>query len=151
MYLVYNDVANFSHEVRGTHEPTLTFNTLTDQADAIQPKGIFVPLSKESGELKEALANGAIAAIWHKEKKLPHYTPNHFPIFLVEDPGEAVRRILQQYIDKLDGETEKTMNITKFDLVKIELLNKNKQTYDIAVMLNKLADKFNEAYQGRRG
>jgi UDP-N-acetylmuramyl pentapeptide synthase len=151
MYLVYNDVANFIHEVRGAHDPTLTFYTVTDQSAAIQPKGIFVPLSEESGELKEALANGAIAAIWDKEKQLPRYTPNYFPVFLVEDPEEALRMILKHYIDKLDGETEKTMNITKFDFLKKKLLNKNKQSYDIAVMLNELSDKFNVANEGRRG
>ncbi|OIK14035.1 hypothetical protein BIV60_13050 [Bacillus sp. MUM 116] len=151
MYLVYKDIANFIHEIRGAHDANLMFYTVTDQASANQPKGIFVPLSEESGDLKEALVNGAIAAIWQKGKMLPRYTPNHFPVFLAEDPGGAVRLILKQYIEKLDGETEKTMNITKFDILNKKILNKNNETYDIAAMLNELSDKSNAASQERKG
>ena len=29
-----------------------------------QPKGIFIPLYHDSGELQEAIANGAIGTLW---------------------------------------------------------------------------------------
>jgi hypothetical protein len=43
------------------------------------------------------------------------------------------------YIEKLDGETNKHMERTNFKISNKILLNKNKQTYDIAGHLAKLA------------
>jgi UDP-N-acetylmuramyl pentapeptide synthase len=151
MYLAFKDLANLFADRRGANEPNLLFYTVTDHSKAMQPKGIFIPLNKESGELSEAIANGAIAAIWDKSETLPQYTPGPFPVFFTEDPAEALRKLLQFYLEKLDGETEKIMDITKFDFLNKKLLNKNNQTYDIAVMLKRAAVDNKDVLQDRRG
>ena len=33
-----------------------------------QPRGLFIPLNDDSGELLDAIANGAIAAIWERDE-----------------------------------------------------------------------------------
>jgi len=138
MYLAYKDVAKLIPDIRGGVEEDFLFYTVSDNASAPQPKGIFVPLSEQSGELKEALANGAIAAIWNKNRSVPRYTPTQFPLFLTDDPEEVVQNLLKLYLEKLDGETEEKMEITKFDFLTRKFLNKNNETYDIAGFLIKI-------------
>jgi UDP-N-acetylmuramyl pentapeptide synthase len=150
MYLALKDFKELFQDTRGVQDDLL-FYTITDHAHCSQPKGVFVPLNEKSGELAEAIANGAIAAIWDKGKKIPHYTPNHFPLFFTNNPAEAVRNLLQFYIEKLDGETEKKMEITKFNLLNKKLLNNNNETYDIAVMLKKVLPIINSFDTERRG
>lgn len=140
MYLAFNDLVNMFRNFKGVQEADHLYYTVSDSAKMPQPRGLFVPISEESGELLDAIANGAIAAIWDTKKKVPAYTPNHFPVFFTDEPVEAVRRILQMLLEKLDGEIEEKMMMTNFVFLNKELLKENKQTYDIAVMLEKIAE-----------
>ncbi|MBO0959208.1 hypothetical protein J1P26_05635 [Neobacillus sp. MM2021_6] len=149
MYLALSDVAGLIPDKQGIQDE-MVFHTITDHANTSQPKGLFVAINKESGDLLEAIANGAIAAIWDQEEKLPGYTPTYFPVFFTTDMAWAVKEILTHYYEKLDGESIKHMEITNFIFSNKKLLNKNKQSYDIAGILEKLTNKrSNDA--GRRG
>ncbi len=139
MYLAFNDLVKLFSNIRGIKEADHFYITVTDDAKAMQTRGLFVPLNEDSGELLEAIANGAIAAIWDNKKQLPKYTPNHFPIFFTDNPIEAVRELLQFYIEKMDGDKAEKMNMTKFVFLNKKLLKENKETYDIAVMLDKIS------------
>jgi hypothetical protein len=143
MFLALKDLVRLINDKRGIQDEIL-FWTVSDLAGAKQPKGLFVPLNKESGELLEAISNGAVAAIWEKEQTLPHYIPTQFPIFFTNDPAEKLKDIIKLYIEKLDGETNKHMEKTNFKISNKTLLNKNKQTYDIAGLLAMLASQNNE-------
>ena len=145
MYLALNELKELFQDTRGAQD-NLLFYTVADHSNCLQQRGIFLPLNGESGELAEAIANGAIAAIWDKGKSVPHYTPTHFPLFFTDDPAIAASSLLQFYIKKLDGEVDKKMKMTKFNFLNKKLLNKNNETYDIAVMLEKLS-----AIAARRG
>jgi UDP-N-acetylmuramyl pentapeptide synthase len=140
MYLALKDLASLFDKCRGIQDD-LIFVTVSDQAHEAQSKGLFVSLKGESGDLSEAIANGAIAAIWDQGKEIPSYTPNHFPIFFTPDPADAIVIILNRYIEKLNGETDEIMEITNFKFSNKQLLNKNEETYDIAVMLNEITSK----------
>ncbi|WHY79245.1 hypothetical protein QNH20_08960 [Neobacillus sp. WH10] len=140
MLLALKDLASLFTDKKGIQDDMM-FYTVTDQANTVQPKGLFIPINEESGELLDAIANGAIAAIWEYEKKLPRYTPTHFPVFFTNDKAVAIKNILKLYSEKLDGETNKHMEITNFKFSNKKLLNKNNQTYDIAVILEKLTNK----------
>lgn len=148
MLLSFNDVAHLFSEKQGV-TVEMEFYTVTDRADEIQPRGLFVPLGEESGELSGAIANGAVAAIWTKGEQLPRYTPNHFPVFFSDDPLEALIRIIQHYNEKLNGETDCIMEMTNFKISNKKLLNKNHKTYDIAVMLKQLIEKQDHNREGR--
>jgi UDP-N-acetylmuramyl pentapeptide synthase len=149
MYLALKDLEKLFSDKQGIQDD-FVFYTISDEAAVSQPRGLFVPVNEESGELSEAIINGAIAAVWDREKKVPHYTPNHFPIFFTDDQTAAIRNILNLYIEKLDGETDKTMEITNIKFSNKKLLNKSNDTYDIAVMLKKLVN-HNDNIQKRRG
>jgi UDP-N-acetylmuramyl pentapeptide synthase len=140
MFLSLQDLTQLLEDARGAND-NLVIHTVTDNARLSQPKGVFVKLNEESGELGEAIANGAIAAIWEKEIEIPRYTPNHFPLFFVSDPADGVQRLLSFYIEKLDGDTDEKMEITNFYFLNKQLLNKNNQTYDIAVLLERIHSK----------
>jgi UDP-N-acetylmuramyl pentapeptide synthase len=139
MYLAFNDLVKLFPDKRGIKDADHLYITVTDDAKAIQTRGLFIPLSEDSGELLEAIANGAIAAILDKKKQLPKYTPNHFPIFFTDNPIEAVRELLRFYIEKIDGDRAEKMNMTNFVFLNKKLLKENKETYDIAVMLEKIS------------
>jgi UDP-N-acetylmuramyl pentapeptide synthase len=140
MYLALKDLASLFDKCRGIQDD-LIFVTVCDQAHEAQPKGLFVSLNGKPGDLSEAIANGAIAAIWDQGQEVPSYAPNHFPIFFTKDPAETIVILLKHYIEKLNGEADEIMAITNFKFSHKELLNKNKETYDIAVMLNDITYK----------
>jgi hypothetical protein len=134
------DLGGLFDSSRGIQDDFL-FASVSDQANEAQPKGLFVSYNGKYGELSEAIANGAIAAIWNQEHDLPRYTPNHFPVFFTNDPADAIVTILNRYIEKLNGETDKIMAITNFKFSNKKLLNKNNETYDISVLLNDVINK----------
>lgn len=140
MYLALKDLESLFDHSRGIHD-NLLFVSVSDQANETQPKGLFVSFNGKYEELSEAITNGAIAAIWDHEHVLPRYTPNYFPIFFTDDPAKSIVAILNRYIEKLNGETDKIMEITNFKFSNKKLLNKNKETYDIAVMLYEVTSK----------
>ena len=147
MFLVLNDLASLLNDKRGIQDE-MQFWTVSDLAGTKQPKGLFVPVNKESGELLEAISNGAVAAIWEKEQTLPRYLPTQFPIFFTNDSADALKDIINLYIEKLDGETNKHMERTNFKISNKTLLNKNKQAYDIAGLLEKLISQDNPERRG---
>ncbi|NHC39616.1 hypothetical protein G6549_06525 [Bacillus sp. MM2020_1] len=139
MYLALKDLGSL-FDSRGIQDD-LSFASVCDQANEAQPKGLFVSFNGTDGELSEAISNGAIAAIWNINYDLPRYIPNQFPVFFTNDPAAAIVTILKRYIEKLNGETDKIMEITNFKFSNKKLLNKNNETYDIAVMLNEITSK----------
>lgn len=138
MYLALLDLTDLFPEKRGV-ETNILFQTVSDQANILQPKGLFIPLNNQPNELSLAIENGAVAALWEQGKSLPRYTPNQFPVFFTTDLAEATRNILLRYIENLNGEIDNKMERTNFKFINKKLLNKNNKTYDIAVMLNKIA------------
>ncbi|MEH7177274.1 hypothetical protein [Neobacillus vireti] len=151
MYLMFNDLVALLSDFKGVREADHFYMTVTDSAAEDQPRGLFIPLSDDSGELLDAITNGAVAAIWDKEKPVPRYTPNHFPIFFTETPLNAAGELLRFYFKKIDGDKVKDMNVTKFVFLNKKLLKENKETYDIAVMLENLSMKNTNNNDERRG
>jgi hypothetical protein len=151
MYLAFDDLVTLFPEFKGVREADHLYFTVSDNADREQKRGLFIPLNDDSGELLDAIANGAIAAVWDKKKQVPRYTPNHFPIFFTENLTTGVRDLLRFYSEKIDGDNEEKMNMTKFAILNKKLLKENKETYDIAVMLEKIAMKNSNNDVERRG
>jgi len=114
MTLTFSDLSKIFPRRHGMTELDLTFNTVTAFAQVEQPKGIFIPLYKDSGELSEALENGAIAAIWSEERAIPSYTPNYFPLFLINDLWKGLEDMLEQYRIKIASSEMKISEQTKF-------------------------------------
>ncbi|MFT8320780.1 MAG: hypothetical protein ABF649_07740 [Bacillus sp. (in: firmicutes)] len=130
MELSYKLIVQAIPNSKGFRDDQILFQTVSFFADVKQPKGLFVPLfGSASGELKDAIANGAIGAIWENEKTIPTYTPNHFPIFYTKDLKKGLKKMIEIY-EKQQVETK----MTKFIYKKETSLNKEVETYDIAVI-----------------
>lgn len=135
--LTYQDVSRLFSKKAGIVEETIQFHTVTSLAGEKQPKGLFVPVSRESGSLQQAIANGAIAALWPEHEPVPAYKPNHFPLFFTEDLLKGLEEIMKSYLDYL-SQQEENKGRTNFIFQHNELLNEKEATYDIAVMAKKI-------------
>ena len=132
MPLTYNDLAHLFPKRKGINDSVLHFHTVTAFSQVLQPKGIFIPLYKDSGELIEAIENGAIAAIWDEEKTLPSYTPSYFPVFLTNDLWKGSEDMLNQLSEKISSSEIIESDQTTFCLFHKNSLNIIRNTYDIA-------------------
>lgn len=137
MFLSYKDLAKLFPNTRGIKEETLVFQTVAAKGTDPQPKGIFIPLTNNPGELKGALENGAIAAIWPKGMEVPKMTPNHFPMFFVNDLLDGLKKILFLYKQRLQEDNGINTERTDFLFLDERLLKEFYETYDIAVMEEK--------------
>ena len=132
MPLTYNELANLFPNRRGINDSVLHFHTVTAFSQVLQPKGIFIPVYRDSGELNEAIENGAIAAIWDEEKTLPSYTPSYFPVFLTNDLWKGLEDMLNQLSKKISSSEIIESDQTTFCLFHKNSLNIIRNTYDIA-------------------
>ena len=131
MPLTYNELANLFPNRRGINDSVLHFHTVTAFSQVLQPKGIFIPVYRDSGELNEAIENGAIAAIWDEEKALPSYTPSYFPVFLTNDLWKGLEDMLNQLSKKISSSEIIESDQTTFCLFHKNSLNIIRNTYDI--------------------
>jgi UDP-N-acetylmuramyl pentapeptide synthase len=144
MFLMYDDLKEIFPESRGIRDIELSIQTVSISAEQTQPKGLFIPFGSSSGELKTAITNGAVAAVWKKGIELPEYTPNHFPVFFGEDVTHSIKEILLSYREKLNEATLTKKDKTNFLFLDKKLLNDFYDTYDNAVMdaiLKEMLDK----------
>ncbi|HAQ08642.1 MAG TPA: hypothetical protein DCR24_14450 [Bacillus bacterium] len=137
--LKYQDVSGLFSKTSGIDDERIQFYTVSVLAEAPQPKGLFIPVLENSGSLQEAIANGAIAAVWPKGEAIPKFTPNHFPMFYTEDLLKGLEEIMKTYQDYL-LQQEEMKETTKFIFQHKELLNVKDPTYDIAVMAENIND-----------
>lgn len=128
MFLTYDDLTKLFPDSKGVKDD-FQFQIVATESTQSQPKGLFIPLYEDSGELKEAIGNGAIGAIWNKEVLLPAYIPSQFPVFFTNDLEKAIENILKTYVDQLNGEINEIMNKTKFLFREEKLLNKSFPSY----------------------
>ncbi|CAM3750525.1 hypothetical protein [Mesobacillus thioparans] len=135
--LTYQEVSRLFSKATGIKEDMIRFHTVSSLAEAEQPKGLFVPVSEQSGTLQEAISNGAVAALWPEGVKVPAYAPNHFPIFYTQDNLKGLEEIMNSYYNYL-SQHEETRERTKFIFPDKGLLNEADETYDIAVMAEKI-------------
>ncbi|MCM3572871.1 MULTISPECIES: hypothetical protein [Mesobacillus] len=145
--LTYQDVSSLFSRTTGIKGENICFHTVSSLADAKQPKGLFVPVSNDSGTLQEAISNGAVAAVWPEGEQVPAYAPNHFPIFYTKDNLKGLEKIMNSYYDYL-SQHEEIKERTKFIFLNKALLNEADETYDIAVMaenINSLGSNKNKA------
>ncbi len=86
---------------RGTNDSAIEFKEIYVDSEQKVVKGLYVSLINDNCEvdLKKALYNGAIGAVWDEKLEIPRFLPNHFPIFLVEDTCDALQQLIL-YIKK---------------------------------------------------
>ncbi len=124
-----HDLYNLFPHNRGIKADSITFDVVSIFDHGDLKKGLFIPISEDQ-KLDRAIEAGAIAALWPQEIEIPFYTPNHFPIFIVESPIFALQQLCKYYINKI--EQEECEKMTKFILFSPELLNHHPYSYDLS-------------------
>jgi hypothetical protein len=135
--LTYQDVLSLFPRTTGVRDENIRFHTVSGLAGAKQPKGLYVPIKIDPGTLQDAISNGAVAAVWPEGEQVPVYTPNHFPVFYTQDNLKGLENIMNLYYDYL-SQHENINESTKFIFTNKALLNEDDETYDIAVMAEKI-------------
>ena len=79
--LTYEDVVQLFPNKKRFIDPSIHFHTVSAYARYSHAKGIFIPLYHDSGELQEAIANGA-SVVYYRGS----------PTVEVETSGEGVVR-----------------------------------------------------------
>ncbi len=119
-------------EAYGIKNQNFDFEEVITDPSALIKRGLYISIEREKRDefLKQALYNGAVAAVWPKDEKLPLFLPNHFPVFLVTDPLPALNQIIEFYLKKIEENGYDTM--TKFNLFTNETISmkQDKQTID---------------------
>ncbi|UAC49304.1 hypothetical protein K6959_05435 [Bacillus aquiflavi] len=136
MLLKYGDFKHLFPKTKGIQDEKLEFFTVATDAKFSQPKGLFIPLGLNAGELNKAITNGAIATIWNIHTDVPHYKPNHFPIFFTNDINKSLIDLMELYLIKLKN--IESGNMTNFLFSRKGLLNEKKDTYSVSDMKENL-------------
>jgi UDP-N-acetylmuramyl pentapeptide synthase len=136
------------HKATGVKNVPLTFHTITSNAKAKQPRGLFLPLWGNFDDLMEAINNGAIAAVWEEGRHVPPYTPNHFPLFFSQNLWDDVKLLLEQYIGFLKQEKHVKEMSNLFD---IEFLKEKMATYDNPDKIRSILELMQTLEDMRRG
>ncbi|QED47447.1 hypothetical protein [Cytobacillus dafuensis] len=151
MLLTYGDLANLFPKNKGIQDDELFFHTVTTISNVQQYKGIFIPFEENSGALKMAIENGAIAALWKEGEEIPRYTPNHFPIFFTNDLLKGLKDMMELYIEKINQTEIKLNEVTHFLFSREMDLNNNNSTYDNAIIADKISKLLEQLRQGKEG
>ncbi len=143
----YKHVYALFPKVRGYQPFSTCFETVSIFSTTQQPKGLYVPIQAEDS-LKDALYHGAIATLWEREKKLPSFVPNHFPVFFVDHLLDSLLKVTEQYIEKLKkGSDKKTTSFIFYDQIdknathKQYTLNNEKERKQLLDVMRQYAEK----------
>lgn len=128
MFLTFEDLNQLFPKIKGEKD-AFQFHFVSTNAAFHQPKGLFLPLYEDSGEMKEAISNGAIGALWDEDKEVPSYVPSQFPLFFTSDLEESLEQVLNTYVKQLDGESNEMKNMTKFLFSQEKILNEMYHSY----------------------
>ncbi|MFQ3545842.1 UDP-N-acetylmuramoyl-tripeptide--D-alanyl-D-alanine ligase [Halobacillus rhizosphaerae] len=69
-------------------------------------QSLFVPIVGDAFDahdfLKQAIQQGAVAALWQENRALPKFVPTDFPVFYVKDTTEALQQLAEYYLRKIN-------------------------------------------------
>lgn len=140
------DMWNLFRGGQGLKNQIFYFEEVITDPTLLSKKGLYISVEQEKRDelLKQALYNGAVAAVWPKDEKIPLFLPNHFPVFVVKNSLPALKLIMEFYLKKIEENGYDTM--TKFKLFTNETKNmrQNKQIMDEIKRLEKAITMFEE-------
>ncbi len=93
-------------DYKGVATDPIRIGEVTTDSRKKTQKSLFIPIIGENFDghdyIKQAFDQGAVAALWQKERQLPGFLPNDFPVFFVEDTLEALQELAGFYREKIN-------------------------------------------------
>src|SRR5690625_8529 len=112
-------------EYQGNIQSSLTINEVTTDSRVKTNHALFIPLIGENFDghdhVRQAIDHGSEAIVWRKDKPLPAFITNDFPVFYVNDTLAALQELALQYRNEINpivvGITGSNGKTTTKDLV----------------------------------
>lgn len=118
-------LATIFPEHQGNVDSNLLIDQVTTDSRVKVENALFIPLVGDQFDghdhVRQAIDQGSIAIIWDKNKQLPEFISNEFPVFFVHDTLEALQVLAMHYRDEVNpivvGITGSNGKTTTKDLV----------------------------------
>ncbi|WP_139125048.1 Mur ligase family protein, partial [Bacillus solimangrovi] len=102
MNVSLKQISDVLEQFRGAIDEGICIHEVYIDSRQTVNKGLFVPIIGDRFDghefLMDAIEHGAIAAIWDKQKEVPSFVPNDFPLFMVDNTIEGLQTIAKQYL-----------------------------------------------------
>lgn len=104
MRLSITEIKDIFPDHKGALDSEITIHEVYTDSRKQTNKGIFIPIVGDHFDghdfLKSAINNGAIAALWKKERQIPAYVPTDFPMFFVNDTLNGLQTLASVYLER---------------------------------------------------
>ncbi|MEH7222464.1 hypothetical protein V7112_01525 [Bacillus sp. JJ1566] len=133
------DMWTLFEEAYGIKTQNFNLEEVITDSSVLSKKGLYISIEQEKRDefLRQALYNGAVAAVWPKDEKIPLFLPNHFPVFVVTDPLPALKQIIEFYLKKIEENGYDTMTKFKLFTNETKTYEQDKKTVNEIKMLAK--------------
>ena len=106
MLFTTNWVSTFFNDYKGVVYDKIGINEVVTDSRVQSIKSLFIPIEGENFDghdyIREAFDNGAVAALWKKDKEVPSFLPTEFPLFYVDDTLEALQQLAATYRNEIN-------------------------------------------------
>ncbi|GGC80609.1 UDP-N-acetylmuramoyl-tripeptide--D-alanyl-D-alanine ligase [Thalassobacillus devorans] len=105
MLFAVKELCELFPEHKGVAMDSIPLRQVMTDSRKEMKQSVFVPIVGENFDahefLKQAIENGAVAALWQKDREVPRFVPTDFPLFFVNDTTEAMQKMAGFYLDKV--------------------------------------------------
>ncbi|MGP4075125.1 UDP-N-acetylmuramoyl-tripeptide--D-alanyl-D-alanine ligase [Halobacillus sp. K22] len=105
MILEVQELTTLFPEFKGAAQDRITLREILTDTRKEAKQSLFIPIVGENFDahdfIKDAIIQGAVAALWQKDKELPTAVPTDFPVFFVEDTTKGLQEVAAYYLQKV--------------------------------------------------
>lgn len=139
-------IQSVSISIQGHAPLTFVATGIAYNPDLIEEGQLFVPLKGEMFDghqlIEAAVENGAAGALWQKDEPVPDTLSGDFPLFIVNDPEQAVAEMAERYLFDIDPSRVAVTGDYTRHLTRIFLKNMLKTNYRVYLPEETLGDPF---------
>lgn len=105
MNMTASELLKLFPEATGAASSQIKMEAVMTDSRTVCKHGLFVPIVGERFDgheyLKNAINNGAVAALWQQDKPVPAFIPTEFPLYFVEDTITGLQQLARYYLEKV--------------------------------------------------
>lgn len=139
-------IQSVTRKIQGHVPLTFVAKGVAYNPDLIEEGDLFVPLKGEMFDghqlIEAAVENGAAGAFWQEGEPFPDTLSSEFPIFIVNDPEQAVADMAERYLFEIDPSRVAITGDYTRHLTRIVLKNMLKNNYRVYTPDETLGDPF---------